>query len=59
MSARRVAKRMQANEKAEAMRVAPYSASLTIASALRPAKIVEKLKLNTVGWTMWGPSPSA
>jgi len=54
-----VAKGVQANEKAEAMRVAPYSASLTIASALRPAKIVEKLKLNTDGWTKWVPNPSA
>jgi hypothetical protein len=41
------------------MRVAPYSASLTIASALRPAKIVEKLKLNTDGRTKWVPNPSA
>lgn len=54
-----MAKTMQANEKTEAMRVAPDSASLTIASALRPAKIVEKLKFNAEQWTKWGPSPSA
>jgi len=51
-----LAKGMQAYKEAEAMRVAPGSASPTIASALRPAKCQETDRTTRVV-TAWVANP--